>query len=570
MQSILKPTELEPETADFDLIFLMETEPWLRVFMRNVGDLFRPAPPQAWITARPAQYWPDALVNRPAPWMAVRQSSLVHILGLLIVLTIPQYWFDGPRVIGVVPRNTIIHYQLSEYLPAVQPKSKSVTPPVRPKAQAADPEYAAQEIISIHADHTSRRQTIIQPDLNLLTHDVPMPNLMVSSPIPGAPVASSRPLDTPVVPASQIAARSANRLIFPAAQPEVVPPSSEVAANRPLPTVGPLVIPPSDQIAKRDPSQLQLAAQAPEVAPPASAIADRHASGQTAPLENPQAQQATGHRSLSGLLLDNQSPTVVPPPQPVSSGSRQSRNEDKAIGQLLALNAQPIAPSGPVRIPEGNRQGEFVAGPTGNPGATAQPETRAGATPSDANRGGDSPGSASVYVSAPPAKVTAGAVIAALPPAPPVKLATPDRADLPADKIDTQVFGGRKRYSMRLGMANLNSAGGSWTMRFAELHSDPGVAGDLSYPDAVKKVDPAYPANMVHDRIEGVVVLHAVIHADGTVGDVSVLEGFNELLDENACVALRQWRFRPGTKNGVPVDVEAVVRVPFRVPKQLY
>jgi len=71
----------------------------------------------------------------------------------------------------------------------------------------------------------------------------------------------------------------------------------------------------------------------------------------------------------------------------------------------------------------------------------------------------------------------------------------------------------------------------------------------------------------MHDRVEGVVVLYAVIHADGSVGEVRVLEGFDERLNENARKALAQWRFRPGTKDGLPVDIEAVVRVPFKVPR---
>jgi TonB family protein len=566
------------------LTFLVEPEPWVRIFLRNLADLFRPAPPPVWITARPAQYWPDAMVHRPAPWTAIRQSGLGHILAVLLLLEVPQLWLlEQPQVISVAPRNTIIHYQLSEYLPAVQPRKKNLTPPLRPRALAADPEYAAQEIVSIHPDHTSRRQTIIQPDVSLLKHDVPMPNMMVSSPIPGAPVATNRrlmnlPDNAPQVvpPSQQVVERNANRLIFPAfAQPEVVPPSSPVAANRAgpvLPQSGPVVIPPSEQTAARDPHRLQLAAQAPEVAAPPSAIASRHSPGQALPASAPEvvppAQQTAGRRSVAGFGLGDQSPAVAPPPQPVAAG--RSPSEAKAIGQLLALNAQPIAPAGPVTVPEGTRKGEFAAGPTGRPGATAQPETRAGANSSDANRGGDSANSSSVFVSAPPSKVTGDAVVAALPAAPAPRLATPDRTDLPADKIDTQVFGGRRRYSMKVGMANLNSASGSWTMRFAELHGEPGVTSDLSYPDPIKKVDPAYPANMVHDRIEGVVVLHAVIRADGTVGDVRVLEGFNDRLDENARVALEQWRFRPGMKNGVPVDVEAVVRVPFRVPKPLY
>jgi TonB family protein len=140
-------------------------------------------------------------------------------------------------------------------------------------------------------------------------------------------------------------------------------------------------------------------------------------------------------------------------------------------------------------------------------------------------------------------------------------------AEAPTDRIDNQVFGSRRRYSMHLNMPNLNSRMGSWTVRFAELNADPAQRGDLTAPEAIRKVDPAYPANLIREQIEGVVVLHAVIRSDGTVGEVRVLEGFYEQLDENARAALEQWRFVPGTKNGVPIDVEAVIRVPFRVSK---
>ena len=120
---------------------------------------------------------------------------------------------------------------------------------------------------------------------------------------------------------------------------------------------------------------------------------------------------------------------------------------------------------------------------------------------------------------------------------------------------------------MRLSMPNLTSSTGSWSIKFAELNSIGHGESDLSAPEAIKKVDPAYPQDLVHDRVQGTVVLYAVIHADGTVGDVRVLEGVDERLNENARKALSQWKFRPGTKDGVPVDVEAVVRVPFKVQR---
>jgi TonB family protein len=252
-----------------------------------------------------------------------------------------------------------------------------------------------------------------------------------------------------------------------------------------------------------------------------------------------------------------QASVAVPPASPVASGNTA---QEKALGQMLVLNAQPVAPSGPFIVPEGNRPGEFAAGPSGHVGSTARPEI-AQSSP------GNSGSPADIYVSAPPAKVPGSGVIAsAAGPAarPPL---TPDKTDLPHDSVDTRIFGTRRHYSMRLSMPNLTSSTGSWSIRFAELHATHGGA-DLSAPEAISKVDPAYPQDLMHDRVEGTVILYAVIHADGSVGDVKVLEGFDDRLNENARKALEQWRFRPGTKDGQPVDIEAVVRVPFKVPRR--
>jgi protein TonB len=166
--------------------------------------------------------------------------------------------------------------------------------------------------------------------------------------------------------------------------------------------------------------------------------------------------------------------------------------------------------------------------------------------------------------------VASGTVVAGVA-EPPRTVALPnsDKGDVPASsgKIEDEVFAGRRQHAMYINMPNLTSAIGSWSVRFAEMKAADETPGELSAPEALRKVDPAYPADLLRDRIEGVVILHAVIHRDGSVGDVSVLEGCNDQLDANARAALEQWRFRPGTKNGVPVDVEAVIRVPFRVPR---
>ena len=151
MQSAPKSgTEQAAAVPAGNLTFLVETEPWLRIFLRNIGDLFRPASPQVWLTSRPAEYWPDALVNRPVAWSRIRQSILGHTLAVLFVYWITLLWLNRPHVLPQeLPQTTITHYELSEYLPAVNAHRDKPKPPARKRAQAADPEYAQQEIVSI-------------------------------------------------------------------------------------------------------------------------------------------------------------------------------------------------------------------------------------------------------------------------------------------------------------------------------------------------------------------------------------------------------------------------------------
>ena len=140
------------------------------------------------------------------------------------------------------------------------------------------------------------------------------------------------------------------------------------------------------------------------------------------------------------------------------------------------------------------------------------------------------------------------------------KLSEPERA----------VFGNRKFYSVTLNMPNLNSAGGSWVIRFAELkhdssnHDASAAATDLSQPAATRKVDPAYPLQLMRENVAGTVILYAIIGADGNVGSVRVLRGVDDRLDRFASEAIAKWQFQPATKNGTPVDVEATFQIPFR------
>ena len=129
--------------------------------------------------------------------------------------------------------------------------------------------------------------------------------------------------------------------------------------------------------------------------------------------------------------------------------------------------------------------------------------------------------------------------------------------------VDEKVFRGRKYYTMALNKPNLTSAGGSWIFRFAERGAG-SASGDVTAPIPLREVDAAYPADLMRENVQGVVILYAIIRSDGSVAEVKVLEGFDDRLDENARRALSAWHFVPGTRDGNPIDLETVVRIPFR------
>jgi periplasmic protein TonB len=91
------------------------------------------------------------------------------------------------------------------------------------------------------------------------------------------------------------------------------------------------------------------------------------------------------------------------------------------------------------------------------------------------------------------------------------------------------------------------------------------VGGDVSAPVALSQVPPQYPMMARSSRVEGQVKLEAVIRRDGTVGDIKVVQGLRMGCTEAAITALKQWRFRPGERNGVPVDVYYTLTVGFKL-----
>jgi len=88
------------------------------------------------------------------------------------------------------------------------------------------------------------------------------------------------------------------------------------------------------------------------------------------------------------------------------------------------------------------------------------------------------------------------------------------------------------------------------------------VGGQIKQPTKTKDVRPTYPAIAQSARVQGVVIIEAVIGPNGRVQDAKVLRSI-PLLDQAALDAVRQWEFTPTLLNNVPVPVIMTVTVQF-------
>ena len=84
-------------------------------------------------------------------------------------------------------------------------------------------------------------------------------------------------------------------------------------------------------------------------------------------------------------------------------------------------------------------------------------------------------------------------------------------------------------------------------------------------PRVIKEAKPSYTVAAVRARVEGRINLEAVVHPDGTVGEVRVVRSLDKKygLDEQAVTAVKQWRFAPVKNDDVAVPVLVEVELTF-------
>ncbi|HYW39012.1 MAG TPA: energy transducer TonB [Terriglobales bacterium] len=530
--------------------------------------------------------WRDVFVQQKLPWGRFLQSALLHAAAVALLWTITLSWIRQQKILDptAFDRSSLVTYSPEEYLPPLDTGASEA-----PKMETGDPAYAKQPILSVPPEADNRSQTIVVPPDLKLDRDVALPNIVATGAIvPAVPLdATLAPLTHIVATETQVVAPApdvefaADRVVRAAMKSDVIAPPPEVTPHHTRGVAGPetAVVEPPPQLTPSTKGQVGLMNIGPsEVVAPAPQLT----------LTEQHSLAARGKGRLPGGGVQ----PVGPPPSVAAAGSASGG------GRLIALGIHPVAPTGPVAVPRGNRRGTFAATPQGKPGASGTPDLAGSKSEAKGSgaRGGGSGSFNARHNGSLPAGLHVGAAdsgatspverngrassngngendpreMASLSTAGAgpgsrsgARAASPVSDDKITD-VDRKVFAGKRVYGRTLNMPNLNSSTGSWVIKFAELDGGR-KEGELLEPVATEKPDPGYPLELMRANVHGVVTLYAVIHADGKVGDIRVLNSPDERLDSYAAKALAGWKFVPAERAGKPVALEAVVEIPFRV-----
>jgi len=629
IQDVITPSPSRRQSLADAPAFLIETEPRHAAFAQNVSDLLWPQrQPSLHLSSRPGEFWADVFVSSELPWRKIPISAVLHMIALFLMLAVAHFWPQPAQVLSHSTFNSsdVISYSPSEYLPPLD------TGAAHPRnAQRGDPAYAAQPIISVPREADNHIQTIVTPPEVRLRQESPMANVIAWKQLPPAvPIAateniqSQRALLSPlaaVAPPPEIAQMATRRTSI--LQPSAVAPQPQMQMNHshrldainighqqvvaPAPQLtieerhtSPAIGTLDSVVAAPQPtmnlSTRERAVGLPRAAPVApapniqiSTTTTRRPTNSPAPNQvvAPAPNVSRWHGPIQRRVALGRTTEVVPPAP--SAQSLASKNEDR---RLIALNLHPTMQ---VAAPQGNRRGTFAATPQGkkdasgapagddsrtvNPQENSSANNRVNTLPSGLHVGvPESPKHAAGMESGHDQSGNSGSsdksksdehpLIASVTPPRVSGRRAKEVPDEAASEADRKFFARRRFYSMAMNFANFNSGGGSWILHFAELKDSP--KGDLMAPEVEHQVDPAYPTDLMRHNVHGTVVLSAIVGRDGSVSDVQVVESVDDRLDEYAREALSKWHFRPATKNGNPVALTMVVRVPFRPARGLF
>ncbi len=499
--------------------------------------------------APPSRVFPDVTIERRTPFRAILAAGLLHVAFFMLpwsdfaVTPPPNHAFDNTQLTWSGAINDLPLLQIPKNKLKTSPKSDAAAPA---SADSVDAFHPRQRIYTdpVHLNHP--RQTLINP---AAPQEAPkflpdMPNVVQ--------IAASQ---APARPHMEISEKTLAKLRPKAAKPVAT-------ADAPTPEIANL---------EQQTAALNIAASTTGPAKPKLQI-------------NPSSAPRVAERAQTG-------DSSATPDVPLSASSNSS-----ATSTFIALSTSPGPPAPAIPVPQGNLAARVSISPEGKPGAPGNSSHSAsgvGVGGSDGGNSSNGSGSNSVGISIsggnPNPNVTVSGLGAGgkfmIPKAqsalkrpdpnssiedPPERTGPPNFGALPPGAKPEQIFLMKHVYSLNVNMPNLNSATGSWIIHFSELHVAAAAhrSENISSPIPMHKVDPKYPQELALEHVEGEVILYGVIRRDGTVDSIQKVRGIDEQLDANSIEAFAQWKFQPAMRDGEPVDLEAVVHIPFKAPER--
>jgi TonB family protein len=510
---------------------------WREEFFSSILALLRgPVAPRKFLGA---PYFRDCWIDQHSPKAAF---AVAIACQLLLVLFPPPVWtIRPPQVEAFSPPMELTWYGPAKDFPAILPlvHAPKPAPPNdssnTPRRSGANAFHPRQTIISEPLHPTHPRQTLIQP----ATPPEPprilpqLPNIVrLAESEPARPKVEL----TPEQLAAMRPKAPVSRTVQDATAPEMSTPEKQS---------GEINIASSPQAPPRP---------ALPVSPMSAPRATRQRGDTNAPAPEI-AQQSTGDATT--LIALSATPAPVAPPSSLPPGNLSARISISPEG------SQPSVPTGTMGT---NAAPPAGAGGHGPEGIFISGGTNANAPGSGLGIGSSSRGAGNTLPSRPLPRVSIPPRDSNGPRLNSGSAQESPKLDVPPEKV----LGSKRVYSLHVNMPNLTSASGSWVLNFAELDEmdvlpHTGLTpSDLAGPVPLRKVDPKYPPELRTAHVEGEVILYAIIRKDGTVDSIQLVHGVDSHLDANAMEALAQWKFQPAEKRGEPIDLEAVVHIPFR------
>jgi TonB family protein len=497
-------------------------------------------------------YFRDCWIEQKFPKFAFATAIVLQVL--LSVFPPPIWKIQPARPAAAVSHEEITWYGPAKDFPAMLPAVHVPRPAVRKEsvkdpARGADAFHPRQTILSEPLHPTHPRQTLIQPKAPQEPPKI----------LPSLPNIVQLADAQPERPKLQLTAKELTSL-----RPKT--PASLSASNAAAPEIS---------VSEKQAGAINIASSARAPARPLLPV-------------NPMA-----------------APRSAPQNTEMNAAAPEIAGRTGETATIIALSATPGPAAPPPAIPAGNLSARVAISPDGNkPGSPSGSAAGDGAGTGDASSGGGH-GPEGIFISggnaanASPASGLVGGGAsrqgantfsvrpvphAAVPRERPKSLSSDAEGaanDPPKLGMSPQqVLGAKRVYTLHVNMPNLTSASGSWVLNFAELNEEESggvararpaeTAADLAGLVPLRKVDPKYPPELRAGHVDGEVILYAIIRKDGSVDSIQLVHSVDPILDANAMEALSQWKFHPAERRGEPVDLEAVVHIPFRSRGQAF